>query len=545
MKIRFHRAGRLLCCAVWCLLAATSIAQESTEKTSRSSVLELLKQGEEVAAQIKDDDGAASAYWSIGALLLENEADAEAAKLLAVAREKAFLVKDRMRRWELVEIIAKDEAKAGGAVNLDGYLERAENDAQKSAVVSATASGYFERGDKEKARALFDRAWKMAQKISGPYKEVFFLSLADDASRAGDLDTAKEFYARFKDYVHMLGGEAEYFGMRKLGEAQLEANLKEDALNTFSTAAKIAMEGNAPEDAGEIAGLMAAAGFTAEAEQIIAKFIEMLEKWEPAAERPGLTALLADTLNREGVFPNRVMELLSDVSADDRAYLLPEAAMNLASSGDPVAAEKLLPRISEAEDQISVMCAISDAWGRKKDSAKSKDWVTRALATARTINEQDVRREVLLEVAEQQLSAGLEGEAKKTWKEVASAGEQFRRAIQEREFFQLVEAHEWDAAMAALAAMADSPDISVLQSGLATELAKEGQLERAIKLAGKLPDALPAKLEIVRLGYEKLGSTLDRKAIVAELKKHSDPEVIVSLIIGHVGGFRRVAEAGQ
>ena len=107
----------------------------------------------------------------------------------------------------------------------------------------------------------------------------------------------------------------------------------------------------------------------------------------------------------------------------------------------------------------------------------------------------------------------------------------------------MVEAHKWDEATAALKQMSDSPDISVLQSGLATELAKEGQLERALLVAMQLPDALPARLEIIRLGYEKHGSTITRDALIRLLTQHSDPEVVVSLIIGHIGGFRRQEDA--
>ncbi|MGK0188889.1 MAG: hypothetical protein ACI9R3_004703 [Verrucomicrobiales bacterium] len=535
------RVPQVFAIACWFTLVGIS-AEAQDEPTAPgvdAKVMALLRQGEAATEKLVDADGAASAYWSIGALLLENKADAEAVRVLAKAREKAFVVSNRLRKWELVEIVAREEARAGAVVDLDAYLKNATNEVQQSAMISAVAAGSFERGDKEKARTLFDRAWKLAEKISGPYKEVFFLSLADDASRAGDIETAKQFYLRFRDYVHMLGGEVEFLGMRKLGEAQLEVKLNNDALATFKVAADLALEGNAPEDAGEIAGLMAAAGFEKEANEVIAKFVVMLNSWEPEQERSGLRALLADTLNREGVFPNRVLEMLKDVSADDRAYLLPEAAMNLASAGQQVAAASLLPQITEAEDQISVMCAISDAWVKAKNPAAAKEWVGRALTTARTIKEEDIQREVLLEVAEQQVSAGLAEDAKKTWKEVANAGKEFQRAIQEREFFQLVEAHQWQQASNALTAMADSPDISVLQSGLATELAKEGQLAQAIDLATKLPDALPARLEIIRLGYEKLGSTLSKEAIDAELAKHEDPEIVVSLIIGHVGGFRR------
>ena len=88
--------------------------------------------------------------------------------------------------------------------------------------------------------------------------------------------------------------------------------------------------------------------------------------------------------------------------------------------------------------------------------------------------------------------------------------------------------------------MADSPDVSVLQSGLAAELAKEGQLDAALRIAGQLPPALPARVEILRLAYEKHGSSVSPEALMELLAKHSDPEVIVSLIIGHVGGFRRL-----
>jgi tetratricopeptide (TPR) repeat protein len=407
-------------------------------------------------------------------------------------------------------------------------------------VISSVAAGNFERGDKEASRKLFERAWKQAQKVDGPYKEVFFLSLADDASRAGDKETAKQFYGRFRDYLQMLGGEAEFLGMRKLGEAQLEAKMPEAALKTFQSAAEIAMEGNAPEDAGEIAGLMAAAGFSKEADALIEKFMLALAKLEPEEERPGLAALLADTLNREGVFPRKVLELLKQVSADDRIYLLPEAAMNLASSGEMVAAAGLLPQVREAEDQVPVMCAISDAWWKAKDEVKAKDWAARALATAKTIKEDEVQRESLLEVAEQLVSVGLAAEARVTWQGVAAAGEEFRRAIAEREFFQMVEDHEWKRAEAALKSMADSPDVGVLQSGLAAELAKEGELDAALKIVDQLPPTLPARLEILRLAYEKHGSSVSPGALMELLAKHTDPEVIVSLIVGHVGGFRRL-----
>ncbi|MCB1099236.1 MAG: hypothetical protein KDN22_26940 [Verrucomicrobiae bacterium] len=523
-----------------CLVLALSVRAQEVSVAGDAGAVALLKEAQVAAAKITDADGAASAYWSIGALLTEAKQDEAAVAVLAIGREKAFAVRDRMRRWELVEIIAHEEAKAGANVDLDGYLAKAENDAQQSAVISSVAAGHFERGEKETSRKLFDRAWKHAEKISGPYKEVFFLSLADDAARAGDHETAKQFYGRFRDYLQMLGGQAEFLGMRKLGEAQLEAKLRDDALRTFQSAAAIALEGNAPEDAGEVAGLMAAAGFTQEADIVIGKFMALLEKSEPAAERSQLAALLADTLNREGVFPGKVLELLKKVSADDRIYLLPEAAMNLASSGEKVAAAGLLPQVHEPEDQVSVMCAISDAWWKAKDADKAKDWATRALTTAKTIKEEDVQRESLLEVAEQLVSVGLSAEAKKTWQGVADTGEEFRRAIAEREFFQWVEDHDWKKAEAALKAMADSPDISVLQSGLAAELAKEGQIEAALKTVERLPPSLSARLEIIRLAYEKQGSSLSRDALAAVLAKQTDPEIIVSLIIGHVGGFRRL-----
>ena len=143
------------------------------------------------------------------------------------------------------------------------------------------------------------------------------------------------------------------------------------------------------------------------------------------------------------------------------------------------------------------------------------------------------------------LHIGLAGQAiQLTWQGVATAGEEFRRAIAEREFFQMVEDHEWKRAEAALKGMADSPDVGVLQSGLAAELAKEGQLDAALKIAGQLPLSLPARLEILRLAYEKHGSSLSPEALTELLAKHTDPEVIVSLIIGHVGGFRRVPAEG-
>ena len=524
--------------AVFCFWVGGAAAQEPTPAPG-SNAAELLKRAESAASKITDPDASASAYWSIGALHSEANAKAEARRVLEKARAKAFEVKDRMRRWELVEVIAREEAKAGATVGLDVYLEKAENEAQQSAVLSSVAAGQFENGQKADARALFEQAWQRAQKITGPYKEVFFLSLADDASRSGDLETAREFYVRFRDYVKTLGGEAEVLGMRKLGEAQLEARLREEALVTFQEAARVAFSGTAPEEAGEVAGLMVGGGFVDEAEKMVDAFLKDLEKWEPASERAGLTALFADTLNREGAFPRKVLKLLERVSPDDRAYLLPEAAMNLASVGGQAEAVALLPKVAELEDQVSIMCAISEAWFKSGDKAQAAAWVQRGLVAARTIKQEDIQRESLLEVAEQQIAVGRPDDARKTWKEVAGAGEEFRRAIQERQFFQLVESHEWDKATAALEEMADSPDIGVLQSGMATELAKQGELERAMALVGQLPKTLPARLEIVRLAYEKHGSSIPSDVVATLIQKHSDPEIIVSLIIGHVGGFRR------
>lgn len=524
--------------AMAALVTISAVGQEPDSVPDASAIV-LLQQAEVATEKILDADGASSAYWSIGALLSEAKANDEAIRVLARSRRKAFEVTNRMRRWELVEVIAREEAKAGSKVDLDLYLAQAENEAQRSAVISSVAAGYIEGGQEAKARVYFERAWQRAQKIEGPYKEVFFLSLADDAWRSGAVETARDFFGRFRDYVRMLGGEAEVFGIRKLGEAQLEAEFRDAALKTFEDAARVAIEAGAVEDAGEVAGLMVAGGFSKKADAVVADCIKLIEKWEPVGERASLTALLADTLNREGAFPRRVLRLLKNVSAVDRAYLLPEAVLNLASAGAQVDAAKMLSKVSEIEDQVSIMCAISDAWFKAGDIAQAIAWVERGLAAARKIKSEEVSRESLLEVAEQQIAVGQASGARKTWKEVSKAGVEFRRAIQEREFFQLVEDHDWDAATAALAAMAGSPDIGVLQSGLATELAKQGQLQRALRLVEQISPSLPSRLEIIRLGYEKYGSTIPRDELAALLERHTDPEIIVSLIIGHVGGFRR------
>ena len=440
---------------------------------------ELLKKAEVATEKITDADGAASAYWSIGALFVEAGMNKPAVNVLAKARAGALKVKDRMRRWELVEIIAREEARAGAAVDIDNYMSKGENEAQQSAVVSSIACGLWEKRDKERAQALFYKAWKLAQKISGPYKEVFYLSLADDAARAGDSETAKEFYVRFKEYVAMLGGEAERVGLRKLGEAQLDVGQKAEALKTLQAAANGALQSDTPEEAGEIAGLLAGAGFAEEAAVVVDQFLEMLEKsGKPEAHKASLRGLFADTLNREGAFPGRVLDMLSHVSVDDRAYLLPEALMNLAIAGQPGAAGSRVAEVSGAEDRVSVMCAIADGWFKNGDAKQAEAWVERALVIAKSIEDPDIKREVMLEVAEQQVAVGKTELARATWKEVAAGGEVFRRAIMEREFFQMVESHNWDGAFKGLEAMQDSPDLAILRSGLATELAKEGELKQ-------------------------------------------------------------------
>ena len=208
------------------LAGAQDSETEANAETSRDVKIALLRQAETAADKIGDADGAASAYWSIGALFSDEGTKTDAVKVLEKARVKALAVKDRMRRWELVELVSREETRAGAAIDPNLYLPAAENNAQKSAVVSSLAAGYFEGGNRVKSAKLFEQAWKLAQEVEGPYKEVFFLSLADDASSAGDKVTAREFYTRFRAYVQMLGGEAELLGLRKLAEAQLEAGFK-------------------------------------------------------------------------------------------------------------------------------------------------------------------------------------------------------------------------------------------------------------------------------------------------------------------------------
>ena len=167
-----------------------------------------------------------------------------------------------------------------------------------------------------------------------------------------------------------------------------------------------------------------------------------------------------------------------------------------------------------------------------------------ALTAAHRVQEEDIRRESLLEVAEQQAAVGLEDEARKTWNLVAAEGEDFKRAIQEREFFQMVESKKWDEASAALKAMSDSPDVVILQTGLAAELAKHGELQQAMKLVATLGES-PSRLEIVRLAYEKFGSQASVEQLRQLLANEKNPEIIISAVIGHVGGFRREKEVNQ
>jgi tetratricopeptide (TPR) repeat protein len=519
-----------------------TMGDEPLKNAAKGETLALLQAAAEAAAKIEDPEGASSAYWSVGALQIEAGQPEAAAANLRLARDKAGLVKNRVRRWELMEVTAREEAKTTPTPELAPYVESAENSAQKSAVVSAAAAGLFESGRAKEARELFERAWKMADDVKGPGKEVFYLSLAEDASSAGDKSTAREFYKRFRKYVSNLGSDAELLGLRKLGEAQLGADLKDDAKDTFLAGATAMRAAGFPEGVAEMAGLMASAGFEDEASKVIGDYYRTLleKKGKPDANVREKIAHLADTMNREGVFPLKVLEMLDHVAADDRLYLLPETAMNLASIGEAAKAETLLPKLNIAEDKVSVMCSLSASAFKAGDKEKAASWVKAALATTDTIEAEDLKREAMLEVAEQQVASGLPEEAQKTWSKVAASQPEFKTAIKEREFFQLVEAKDWDKAMKSLDAMSDSPDIAVLQIGFAAELASKGELKRSLALAEKFPKSnATEKLEVTRLAYEKFGSTLSVEALKAELAKHEDPEVIVSLVIGQVGGFRR------
>ena len=69
------------------LILALTINAQEPPIAGDAGTIALLKQAESAAEKITDPDGAASAYWSIGALLSEAKQDAAAITVLASARE--------------------------------------------------------------------------------------------------------------------------------------------------------------------------------------------------------------------------------------------------------------------------------------------------------------------------------------------------------------------------------------------------------------------------------------------------------------------------